>query len=119
MLDLSTFLPPSHAPPYMDLTASVTPWGTQDQSGIVPRALAEIVRAVDSRRQHGVHSTLQLSYLEVYGNQISDLLRGGAPVGAWHGVAARAVREGATAVRVRRRPNDGRHGFPVSLVRPY
>jgi kinesin family protein 5 len=41
-----------------------------------------------------------MSYVEVFGNTITDLLHGGAEVGSWHGVAARAVLRGDAAVPV-------------------
>jgi kinesin family protein 5 len=60
-------------------------------TGIVPRALAEAIGAVQQRRRHGIGGTLRLTVVEVYGNEVNNLLDDGATVGAWHGVAVRAV----------------------------
>jgi kinesin family protein 5 len=41
-----------------------------------------------------------MAYVEIYGDQVSDLLAEGQVVGAWHGVAARAVLEGRASMAV-------------------
>jgi hypothetical protein len=69
-------------------------------AGIVPRALAEILTAVSKRRAHGLQIQLHLSVVDVYGNVMSDLLRDRQEVGAWHGVAARAVAANAVAFEI-------------------
>lgn len=69
--------------------------------GIIPRACAEILHAVHRReREQGITYRLGLSYVEVFGDTVSDLF-GGEEIGAWRGVAARAVFEGAALVDVR------------------
>jgi kinesin family protein 5 len=46
--------------------------------GIVPRACQEILQAIKSRQEiNGIHSTLSVSYVEIYGDQITDLLKNG------------------------------------------
>eukprot|EP00049_Salpingoeca_infusionum_P018336 m.356769 g.356769 ORF g.356769 m.356769 type:complete len:753 (-) comp17623_c0_seq1:300-2558(-) len=71
-----------------------------DESGIAPRAIAEAGNAVFRRQRNGFRSVLKLSCIEVFGNEVSDLLDSKTAVGAWHGVAARAVIEQAHAVEV-------------------
>jgi len=67
-------------------------------SGIVPRSCSEVMAALEWRRARGgVAADLQVSYVEIYGEQVTDLLRDGAPVGLWHGVAHRAVYTGDCA----------------------
>lgn len=69
-------------------------------AGIAPRALAEVAREVEKRRRRGMGIDMRLAYIEVYGNEVTDLLRGGQSVGAWHGVAARALAEDSASVGV-------------------
>jgi kinesin family protein 5 len=49
--------------------------------GIVPRACIEILEAVRGWRSRGMEARLGLTYVEVYGNEVSDLLREGQVVG--------------------------------------
>ncbi len=54
----------------------------ESSRGIVPRAVEEIFEAVEKRRRcDGISSNLSLSYIEVFGDQVTDLLRHGARVG--------------------------------------
>eukprot|EP00045_Choanoeca_perplexa_P010004 m.99974 g.99974 ORF g.99974 m.99974 type:complete len:617 (+) comp15110_c0_seq2:94-1944(+) len=69
-------------------------------SGIVPRALHEAIAAVQQRRRHGIEGTLRMTVVEVYGNEVNNLLDDGATVGAWHGVAVRAVLQDTLGVEV-------------------
>lgn len=68
-------------------------------AGLVPRAMAELMGAVESRKRQGVEMTLRCSYVEVYGDDITDLLEA-KPVGAWRGVASKAVAQGLAAVTI-------------------
>ena len=57
--------------------------GGWEDRGIVPRACHEIMSATDSRlREHGIQAELAVSYVEVFGNAVSDLLNGGETVRA-------------------------------------
>ena len=61
-----------------------TMFGTRlqgDTRGAVPRACEEVLCAVEERRRLGVSARLAVSYVEVYGNEVSDLLKGNAVVG--------------------------------------
>ncbi len=53
--------------------------------GIVPRACIEVLQFLQdsqsAREKLGVHSTLSLSYIEIFGDLVCDLLKGGARVG--------------------------------------
>ena len=43
----------------------------------------ELLEAVESRRAGaGVDASLSVAYVEVYGSEVTDLLRGGAPIGS-------------------------------------
>ena len=68
-------------------------------SGIAPRMLAEIIEGVRVRAR-AADIMLSVAYVEVFGNDINDLLREGAAVGPWHGMAVRHVLSGNTSVRV-------------------
>lgn len=53
-----------------------------DARGVVPRACEEVFAAAAAREARlGVVATLSVSYVEVYGNEILDLLRGGELAG--------------------------------------
>ena len=72
-----------------------------EHRGLVPRACEEIFTAADERsRTLGVTSKIAVSYVEIFGDEMTDLLRGGAPVGnsrvAGHGY----ILEGSTEVAV-------------------
>jgi hypothetical protein len=76
-----------------DDKASTSLTKVSPMGGIAPRALAEIFHAVEARAQ-SIGATVRMSYVEVFGDEIADLLRDGAPLDHWHGVAARMVSEG-------------------------
>lgn len=70
-------------------------------AGLVPRVCAEIAAAVAQRQRFMDECTLQLSYVEVFGEDVSDLLKGDQKsVGAWKGTAVRAVLDGCMRVIV-------------------
>jgi len=70
-------------------------------AGILPRALRELLDATAARRARtGVDSRLHMSMVEIYGEDVTDLLRDGAQLGAWRGVAARAHAEGRADVLI-------------------
>lgn len=82
-----------------------TMFGELDQNsesrGLVPRACEEIfAAAADRKRALGVTSKIAVSYVEIFGDEMTDLLRGGAPVGnsrvAGHGY----ILDGSTEIRV-------------------
>lgn len=49
--------------------------------GIVPRACLEVISSMRERRAQGVDMELGLSYVEVFGSEVSDLLKFGQVVG--------------------------------------
>eukprot|EP01033_Poteriospumella_lacustris_P012067 gene12067-8622_t len=73
----------------------------KDGKGIIPRACEELLQAVDHRqRYHGIDSELYVSYVEVFGDQVSDLLRQGQRCGHSKVAAQRYVLNGAAEYRV-------------------
>eukprot|EP01052_Picozoa_sp_SAG31_P002698 SAG31_NODE_97_length_25714_cov_19.477142_2_plen_984_part_00 len=95
-----------------DTCAATAVSKTTAEAGIVPRACSEVMAAVGVRKLSMEHCTLQVSYIEVYGEDISDLLQQQTTgddekktVGAWRGTAVRAVLDGATRITV----NDAEH----------
>jgi len=74
--------------------------GVHNHSGIVPRACLEIITAVAERKAQGEDCSLEMTYVEVYGDVVSDLLREGEVISVWQGVAARSVIEGMAAHKV-------------------
>lgn len=51
-------------------------------AGIVPRACNEIFTAMKQRYdQHGIVSEVAISYVEIFGDQITDLLKNGSRCG--------------------------------------
>lgn len=93
--------------------------GSLPTRGVVPRAVLEILDCLDHfRRTDAVVWTLHMSYVEVFGNDVTDLLASDGPehrqaVGAWAGVAARAVLEGRCAVAVDSRGMWGCHSLHI------
>ena len=71
--------------------ASSTVTELSDHAGIAPRAITDVVNTVLRRRRNGLQVSLKLSVVEIFGQAVTDLLHDRGVVGAWHGVAARAV----------------------------
>lgn len=70
-------------------------------AGLVPRICAEISAAVSQRQRFMDECKLQLSYIEVYGEEVSDLLQGDQKaVNAWKGTAVGAVLDGRMRVTI-------------------
>lgn len=68
----------------------------KEGKGIIPRAMEEIFQAVEKRRvNNGIEAELAVSYVEIYGEQVSDLLRFGARCGRSSVAAQRYVLSGA------------------------
>jgi len=82
-----------------DITAAEAE-GDMSASGIVPRACSDVLTALAARRAQGVSAVLRVSYVEIYGEQVTNLLNDNATVGQWQGVAHRAVFGGDCAVEV-------------------
>jgi len=55
--------------------------------GLVPRVCEELIGAVEHRRTLGIDATVSVAYVEVFGNEVTDLLREGAQIGASDGGA--------------------------------
>jgi kinesin family protein 5 len=88
--------PPASEPAAIPQPA-VVPKGLR---GIVPRAAAEVLAACDVKRAQGLACSLTVSYVEVFGDDVFDLLRGGAPCGHSKVASQRFVLSGATGVAV-------------------
>eukprot|EP00462_Mataza_sp_D1_P020160 CAMPEP_0175136002 /NCGR_PEP_ID=MMETSP0087-20121206/9038_1 /TAXON_ID=136419 /ORGANISM="Unknown Unknown, Strain D1" /LENGTH=645 /DNA_ID=CAMNT_0016418719 /DNA_START=30 /DNA_END=1967 /DNA_ORIENTATION=- len=69
-------------------------------AGFVTRVLKDVVDGLATRRRAGARSELFLSYVEVYGEAVNNLLKGGEAIGNWRGVATRTVLQGGAAVEV-------------------
>lgn len=55
--------------------------GMSELQGLVPRACGEVLNAVQCWRSRGSNARLGVSYVELFGSEISDLLRSGSVVG--------------------------------------
>lgn len=76
-------------------------------AGVAPRACAAALTALKRRCRIAKAKGLEppqlfCSYVQVYGNEVTDLLEGGGQqaIGAWGGVAAAAIAQGAAEVTV-------------------
>jgi kinesin family protein 5 len=70
--------------------------GEESMQGIVPRACEEILTAMENRRDSfGIESSIGVSYVEVFGDQVSDLLKHGARCGQSKVASQRYVLLGA------------------------
>jgi kinesin family member 5 len=64
--------------------------------GIIPRTCEELLQAIELRRQRdGIDAVLSVSYVEVFGDGVFDLLRAGARCGPSKAAAQRYVLNGA------------------------
>lgn len=73
----------------------------QEGKGIVPRACEEILAAIKQRKEiNGIDSVLTVAYVEIYGDQVSDLLRFGARCGQSKVASQRFVLNGAAEKEV-------------------
>ena len=68
------------------------------ERGIVPRACEEIFACIRQRRAAGMRCDLTVSYVEIFGDEVIDLLRGGCRVGHSKVAAQRYVLSGAAAL---------------------
>jgi len=70
--------------------------------GVVPRTFSEVIDHCDYLRKQNPNTTvtLKVAYVEVFGNDVSNLIMDKEKVGAWAGVAARTVLEGHASVEV-------------------
>ena len=78
--------------------------GSAETAGIVPRACEEILNAVRRRSTDaggGIVWSLKASYVEVYGQDVFDLLAGGTRVGQSRVASRRYVADGDASVDVR------------------
>eukprot|EP00050_Salpingoeca_kvevrii_P002917 m.208550 g.208550 ORF g.208550 m.208550 type:complete len:624 (+) comp10717_c1_seq1:431-2302(+) len=82
-------------------TRTATSLSVSPQSGVVARACLDVFRAMEDRRRQGFEVELAVSYIEVFGSALLDLLRQGAAVGNWRGVAVRSMLEGGANVTVK------------------
>ncbi len=87
-------------PPDVAVNAGVE----EGDRGIIPRACHEVLTALsdkeNSRARLGLTSSLAVSYVEVYGDLVSDLLRNGTRVSQSKVAAQSFVLSGATEQRV-------------------
>lgn len=68
----------------------------KDGKGIVPRACEEIFHGMKVKKeQSNIESTLSVAYVEIYGDQVSDLLKFGARCGQSKVASQRFVLNGA------------------------
>jgi len=71
---------------------------TSRDRGVVPRACAEVLAAIEYRRENlklPIQARLSMSYVEIYGNEVTDLLKDGAPCGHSKVAAQEHVLSGA------------------------
>jgi kinesin family protein 5 len=75
--------------------------GDESMRGIVPRACEEILTAMENRRDtFGIESSIGVSYVEVFGDQVSDLLKHGARCGQSKVASQRYVLLGAAEQQI-------------------
>lgn len=77
--------------------------GLSNDCGILPRACCEIFEAIKYRTDHlklNLTSEVYISYVEIYGNKVSDLLKAGALCGKNSASSQRHVYDGSSEVPV-------------------
>ena len=97
------FGPNVHEESYNDIITDNS--GTFPESfGIVPRAIKEIFDAIECRRRHlslKFDIQVSVSYIEIYGDEISDLLQQGKACGQSRVAAQRYVLDGSSEQSVK------------------
>lgn len=80
-----------------------TMFGETGCPGIVPRACEEIFRIISMRTRLNLKFRIEvkITYIEVFGNQISDLLQNGSPCASNSAASQRFVLSGASEVQVK------------------
>lgn len=89
--------------------------------GVVPRAFEEVLGALAARRANGVLAELAVSYVEVFGQEVFDLLRGGQRVGQSRVAGQRYVLDGGCEAPVDSLQQASRsrtHGMLLGPRRP-
>mmetsp|Transcript_20309 Transcript_20309/g.42340 ORF Transcript_20309/g.42340 Transcript_20309/m.42340 type:complete len:753 (+) Transcript_20309:60-2318(+) len=74
------------------------PVASRQMRGIIPRACSEVLAALEWRSANikpNITASLSVSYVEIYGNEVNDLLKGGTPCGHSKVAAQRYVLSGA------------------------
>lgn len=67
----------------------------KEGKGIVPRACEEVLTAIQNRYVvNNIESRLAISYIEIFGDEVSDLLRGGRRCGNSTAASHRYVLQG-------------------------
>jgi len=72
--------------------------------GIIPRACFEVFQVLEYRKANvkvDIHASVAMSYVEIYGDNVSDLLRARVPCGHSKVAAQRYVLDGAAEKRVK------------------
>lgn len=95
---------------------SSTPWAVDRESlqGLVPRTCGEVLGAVERWQETGLEVRLAASYVELFGSEVSDLLREGRIVGQGQEGRYEAVR--ATDRVGHRYVLDGHTEVPVRSI---
>ena len=87
--------------PDAGVTVDTNPTRTRlSRRGLVQRACEEVFRSAEERRARGIACTLYVSFVEVYGQEVTDLLRGGQRVGHNKVSSQRYVMSGQARNRV-------------------
>ena len=74
------------------------PVASRQMRGIIPCACSEVLAALEWRSANikpNITASLSVSYVEIYGNEVNDLLKGGTPCGHSKVAAQRYVLSGA------------------------
>ena len=74
-----------------------------ESCGIVPRACSEVFSAIEFRNKHidlSIDTEVAVSYIEIYGNEVNDLLRNGMACGNSKVAAQRYVLDGSSEMSV-------------------
>jgi len=91
-----TMFGPHHAAPGVSVSLDIT-----SKAGIVPRLCAEMMAAILCLKETpNIELSLRMSFVEVYNEELIDLLHDRKSIGAWRGVSAHAVLSGNAEVLV-------------------
>ena len=93
-----------------------TMFGDGPNLGLVPRVCEELLEVVSKRQHLGFTANLKVSYVEIFGAEVTDLLRGGASIGSSAPAEPWEVDGVDNTFHAHRWVLDGRVDVPVDSV---
>lgn len=75
-------------------------YNNKENEGIIIRACKEILHACELREKYGIHAEVYISFVEIFGTSITDLLRNGEACGHSRVASHQYVLSGASEMKI-------------------